>query len=66
MVGKYNGNVVVRVDPKFFRPAEVDLLLSNPKKAISELKWKPKTSFKQLVKMMVENDLKEVKIKSLK
>jgi GDPmannose 4,6-dehydratase len=57
-VGKYNGKVVVRVNPKFFRPAEVNELKSDPTKAKQELGWKPKTSFKELVKMMVESDIK--------
>jgi GDPmannose 4,6-dehydratase len=59
-VGKHNGKVVVRVNPKFFRPAEVDILLANPAKAKAKLGWKPKTTFKELVKMMVESDLKEL------
>ena len=57
-VGKYNGKVVVRVNPKFFRPAEVDILLADSTKARKELGWKPKTSFKELVKKMFESDLK--------
>jgi GDPmannose 4,6-dehydratase len=48
----------VKVDRKFFRPAEVDLLLGDPGKAERELGWKPKVSFEELVKMMVEHDLK--------
>ena len=44
-------------DPKFFRPAEVDYLLGDPTKAMSELSWKPKTSFDQLVTMMLDADL---------
>ncbi len=55
-VGKCNGKVVVKVSPKFYRPAEVDYLLANPSKAKKELGWKPKTHFKELVKMMVESD----------
>lgn len=47
----------VVVDPKFYRPAEVDLLLGNPAKAKQELDWEPKTSFEQLVHMMVEADI---------
>lgn len=47
----------VVVDPKFYRPAEVELLLSDPAKAKAELGWEPKTDLKQLVSMMVENDL---------
>lgn len=48
----------VVVDPKFYRPAEVDLLVSDPQKAIQKLNWRPKVSFGELVKMMVEADLK--------
>jgi GDPmannose 4,6-dehydratase len=44
-------------DERFFRPAEVDLLIGDPKKAFTDLGWKPKTSFKELVNMMVDSDL---------
>ncbi len=47
----------VKVDPKFLRPAEVEILLGNPAKAESELGWKRKMSFEQLVKTMVDSDL---------
>lgn len=47
----------VVVDEKFYRPAEVELLLADPSKAEQELKWKPKTSFKELVEMMVDADM---------
>ena len=47
----------VTQDPKFFRPAEVDLLVADPSKAREQLGWVPKVSFKQLVEMMVEADL---------
>lgn len=47
----------VVVDPEFYRPAEVDLLLSDPSRAKRELGWQPKVSFEQLVKMMVDSDL---------
>lgn len=56
-VNKNNGDVLVRVDERYFRPAEVDLLLGDSTKAEKLLKWKPKTSFKGLVKMMMEFDL---------
>lgn len=46
----------VAIDPRYFRPAEVDLLLGNPGKAIRQLKWKPKVGFKQLARMMTEAD----------
>jgi GDPmannose 4,6-dehydratase len=44
-------------DPKFFRPAEVDLLVADPSRARNELGWEPKVTFEQLVKMMVDADL---------
>ncbi len=46
----------VVVDPRYFRPAEVDLLLGDPAKAMRELKWKPKVTFKALAKMMTDAD----------
>ena len=48
----------VKVDPKYFRPAEVDFLLGDPAKAKAVLGWKPKTSFEQLIRLMVDADLK--------
>jgi len=58
-VEKYDPTVsiLVKINPKFFRPAEVDLLLGDSTKARNELKWQPKTSFEQLVEKMVKNDL---------
>lgn len=49
----------VRQDPRFFRPAEVDLLIGDPSKARESLGWKPKVNFEELVHMMVEHDLAE-------
>jgi GDPmannose 4,6-dehydratase len=50
--------VIVEVDPKYFRPAEVEQLLGNPEKAKKILGWNPtKTSFDELVKIMVRHDL---------
>jgi GDPmannose 4,6-dehydratase len=48
----------VEIDPRYFRPAEVDLLLGDPTKARTILGWEPKVSFKELVKVMVEGDMK--------
>ena len=59
---KATGNVVVKVNPKFYRPAEVDLLIGNPEKATKELGWKPKTTLEELCKMMVDADLRRNKI----
>jgi GDPmannose 4,6-dehydratase len=50
----------VEVDPKFYRPAEVDILLGNPAKAKAKLGWAPKTDLKTLVAMMVDADLRRV------
>lgn len=52
------GTVVVQVDPAYFRPTEVDLLLGNPAKANTKLGWQPEHDLASLVKDMVENDLK--------
>ncbi|ANI17984.1 GDP-mannose 4,6-dehydratase [Pseudomonas citronellolis] len=52
------GKVVVSVNPKFYRPAEVDLLIGNPEKAKRELGWEPNTTLEQLCRMMVEADLR--------
>jgi len=47
----------VEIDPQYFRPTEVDYLLGDPSKALKKFAWKPKTSFRQLVHMMVDADL---------
>jgi GDPmannose 4,6-dehydratase len=44
-------------DPRFLRPSEVDLLLGDPRKAREELAWKPKVSFRELVRLMIDHDL---------
>ena len=66
---KATGKVIVKVNPKFFRPAEVDILLGNPAKAEAKLGWKREIPFSELVKRMVENDMKlvekEIKISQL-
>jgi GDPmannose 4,6-dehydratase len=62
--GEYNleiGKVVVKIDPKYYRPTEVDLLIGDPKKAMSKLGWKPKYDLAALVKEMVSSDLKLIK-----
>lgn len=58
-VGVESGSDIVRVkiNPKYFRPTEVDLLLGDASKAKRELGWKPKVSFLELVKDMVESDI---------
>ena len=50
--------IIIKINPKYFRPTEVDLLLGDPKKAKEKLKWEAKTKFKDLVKAMIKHDLK--------
>ena len=52
------GKVVLRIDPRYFRPAEVEQLLGNPAKAREKLGWVPEVKFDELVKLMVEGDLR--------
>ncbi len=56
------GKALVRVSPKFYRPAEVDLLIGNPAKARSVLGWEPKTTLEDLCQMMVDADLRRNEI----
>ncbi len=61
-IDEKTGKVLVEVDPKYFRPAEVDQLLGDPSKAKNQLGWNPRTtSFEELVKIMVEYDMEYVK-----
>ncbi|QQO09817.1 GDP-mannose 4,6-dehydratase [Breznakiella homolactica] len=52
-----SGKILVEIDPRYFRPAEVDILIGDPTKAKERLGWKPKVQLQDLVKMMVENDI---------
>ena len=56
-INKANGAEIVRVNPKFFRPCEVELLIGDPAKAKNELGWEPKTDIEELSKIMVESDI---------
>ncbi len=57
-IDKATGKTVVRVNPKFYRPAEVELLIGNPQKAKDELGWEPKCTLEELCAMMVKDDLR--------
>ena len=59
-IEKKTGRVLVKVDPRYYRPTEVDLLLGDPAKAKAELGWEPKTKFEDLVKLMVKADWAKV------
>ena len=57
---KKNNKIIVKIDPGYFRPTDINELRGDSKKARKELKWKPKTSFKSLVKEMVEKDIERI------
>ena len=57
------GNIVIAVNPRYFRPTEVELLIGDYSKAKSELGWEPKTKFSDLVKLMVKADYEKIKIR---
>ncbi|MDA9072933.1 GDP-mannose 4,6-dehydratase [Pelagibacteraceae bacterium] len=57
---KQSGKVLIKVDPVYFRPTEINELRGDSSKARKELKWKPKTNFKELVKEMMISDLEEI------
>jgi len=56
-----SGQVVVRIDPRYYRPTEVETLLGDPTKAKEKLGWEPQTSFQELVSEMVISDLEDAK-----
>ena len=63
-IDEKTGKVIVRVDPTYFRPTEVDLLIGDASKARAKLGWKPKRSFAQLVREMVAGDLEIAKLEA--
>jgi GDPmannose 4,6-dehydratase len=60
-IDKKTGKTIIEIDEKYFRPAEVDLLLGDPSKAKKKLGWKPKTDLNELVEIMCRHDLEEEK-----
>jgi GDPmannose 4,6-dehydratase len=58
-IDKKTGKVIIEIDPHYFRPAEVDVLLGDASKARKVLGWKPKTTFKELVRIMIDADLEK-------
>jgi GDPmannose 4,6-dehydratase len=64
-VGIFKGKEIVKVDPRYFRPTEVDNLLGDASKAKKKLGWSPKITFKELVKEMAKEDLRLAKLDNL-
>jgi GDPmannose 4,6-dehydratase len=60
-INQADGKVLVEIDPRYFRPAEVDILIGDPSKAKLKLGWEPKVQLPELVKMMMDNDLELAK-----
>lgn len=60
-INRKTGRILVQIDPLYFRPTEVDLLLGNPEKAKRELGWEPECTFSELVRLMVQADQEEAK-----
>ena len=56
-----NGKVVIRIDPRYFRPTEVDSLLGDPSKAFKKLGWKPSTTLEELIEDMINHDMEDAK-----
>jgi GDPmannose 4,6-dehydratase len=61
---KSSGSEVVGIDPRYFRPTEVDILIGNPAKVKKILGWEPRVTFKELVKIMVDSDFEKAKRRS--
>ena len=59
-IDKTTGKTLVEIDPNYFRPTEVDILIGDPTKAKTELNWQPKVTFKELVKIMVKADIENL------
>ena len=58
LINKENNKLIIKINKKFFRPTEVNYLKGDSSKAQRELKWKPKTDLKKLVKIMIDEELR--------
>ena len=61
LINKNSNKTIIRINPKFFRPAEVNILIGDSKKAQKKLKWKPNTNLDQLIKIMIDEEIKYYK-----
>ena len=60
LINKKNSKIIIKINKKFFRPAEVNFLKGNYRKANNKLGWQPKTNFRNLIKIMVDEELKNI------
>ena len=58
LINNRDKKTIIKINPKFFRPAEVNILIGNPEKAKKELNWEPKTNINQLIKIMIDEEIK--------
>ncbi len=58
LISKDTNKTLIKINPDYFRPAEVNILIGNSDKAKKELKWKPKTGLDKLIKIMVDEEIK--------
>ncbi len=58
LINKSNKKTIIKINPKFFRPSEVNILIGDSTKAKKDLKWNPKTNLKKLIKIMIDDELK--------
>ena len=58
LINKKNSKIIIKINKKFFRPAEVNFLKGSYKRALNKLGWRPKTNFKNLIKIMIDEELK--------
>ena len=58
LINKKNNKIIIKINKKFFRPAEVNFLKGSYKRALNKLGWRPKTNFKNLIKIMIDEELK--------
>ena len=58
LINKKDSKIIIKINKKFFRPAEVNFLKGNYKKALIKLGWQPKTNFRNLIKIMIDEELK--------
>jgi GDPmannose 4,6-dehydratase len=65
-IDRNTGKVVIEIDPRYFRPAEVELLIGDATKAKEKLGWVPKTDLEGLIDIMMKNDLKDAAYKASK
>ena len=59
-IDKKNNNIIIKINPKYYRPTEVNYLKGSYKKAEKKLGWKPKTDIKKLVKLMIDYDMSQL------